>query len=737
MVSLLICAEKPSQAQKFADVFSRKPGKTDGYIECFPHRLFPNRDITITWTIGHLTELQDPAYYNPEYEKWNLDNLPIIPETPALRVKQKTAKQFGIVKRLMNDPKYEFIINGADAGREGSLLFENTYRLAGCQKPVKRLWTSSLEKSELEKAFDNLLSRESKHGLYLAGAARQFADWLVGINSTRAYSLKIQSSGTAKHFGGNSVFSIGRVQTPTLAIVVKREREIQNFKPTPYHELWATFKTNVGEYRGIYVKAPDNRFSQKQEAITQESLVKGKSSTIKNIKREQKEYKPPQFFSLNELQMEANKRFKWTPDQTLKTAQSLYDNGYLTYPRTDSRYITEAEADTIPSIMAELKMLFPEYQPFIPNPLPYLKGNKRYVDRSKVTDHYAVLPTKKIPDLNSLTENERKLYDLVVRSVIVAHMEPAIMEYTEFLTSVGNHSDFLTKGKVIMKESWRSVWFDKNQKDDDEDNEDEADQEGILPPVQEGMPGMVIKTEIKDKKTKSPKRYTAGNMIQVMKTAGLTDLTDEELIRTMKEVEGLGTVATRAAIIKELETREYIKISRNKVYATEKGIYLISILEQSNSILAKPDLTAQWESALTKISKQQYDANAFIKQVKMLANKSVADAKALSMGELTELQTESTSKSVVKTGPTSVGECPSCKSPVMEREKFYGCSNYKECDFKIPKTILGKNITKTHMKSLLTKGQTSIIKGFTGKNGEFDAAFRYNLQTKKLDWIRG
>lgn len=737
MQKIVILAEKPSQAIKFSEVFVRKSGKTDGYIECLPHRLFPNRSIIITWMIGHLTELEDPEYYNPNYKKWSMDTLPIIPEKPALRVKKETAKQFGIVKRLMNDPNCELIINGADPAREGEVLATNTYRLAGCNKPVKRLWSSSLEKSELEKAFGNLLPEKEKYPLYLAGASRQFADWLVGINATRAYSLVIQSSGTAKHLG-NSVFSVGRVQTPTLAIVVKREREIQNFKSTPYHELWATFKTNAGQYRGIYVKAPDNRFSQKHEAVAQESIVKGKPSIIQNIKREQKEYKPPQFFSLNELQMEANKRFKWTPDQTLKTAQKLYDEGYLTYPRTDSRYITEAEADTIPPVLDKIKTMFPHYQSFIPQPLPDLKSNKRYVDKTKVTDHYAILPTKKTPDLQSITENEKKLYDLVVRSVIVANMQPAIMEYTEFLTSVGGKSDFLTKGKIVMKETWREIWFDNNHKNDDDDEDKEDDeQEGILPPVQEGMPGMVIKTEIKDKKTKSPKRYTAGNMIQVMKTAGLTDLTDEELIKTMKEVEGLGTVATRAAIIKELEAREYIKISRNKVYATEKGIYLISILEQANSILAKPDLTAQWESALTKISKQQYDANAFIKQVKMLTSKTVQDAKGVSVSELTTIQSDTAVQSAVKTGPVSVGECPSCKQPVMEREKFYGCSNFKECDFKIPKTILGKNITKTHMKSLLTKGQTSIIKGFTGKNGEFDAAFRYNSQTKKLDWIRG
>lgn len=704
----IIIAEKPDQASTLCGQFQRI--KRDGYFEIKPNELFPD-GAYCTWAIGHLTQLSSPEAYKSEWKKWSISMLPIIPDKFQYEVTKSKAKQFYTIKQLLTNPAVTEIIHAGDAGREGELIIRNIIQLSGVKKPIKRLWISSLTPASIYEGFKQLLDGEKTKNLFFEAYSRACADWLVGMNASRVYSLLL------KDHGMNDVFSAGRVQTPTLALIVKREREIDDFKPEPFWEIIATFKINGKKYKGKWHKDQHTRIMDQELANKIAAFCTGKKATIQDLKTERKEYQPPLLFNLSSLQATANKAFKFSPKKTLDIVQSLYQKGIVSYPRSDSTYVTKGEAEQFPNILQKLSG-FDEYSDLFPLPKPSILNNSRYVNEKKVTDHYAIIPTEQVRDPKKLSADEQKIYDMIVRRLIAAHYDQSIFDYSTLITLVDGRAEFITKGKQQIKEGWRKVIF-QNDKEKDE----------LLPNLQKNDSGMVDKIDTKEGKTQPPKRYTEGQLITLMKTAGKY-LDNDELEKVLSKVEGLGTEATRAGIITMLKDRKYIEIKKNQVYATDKAKVLIKAI--GDQILASPEMTAKWEQRLSEIGEGQASPSVFMEQTKKLSSKIVSDAMAVSSSwNFDGLKVESIQRTSSRfTIGKKVGKCMVCDGDVVDKGEFYGCTNYKtnQCKFTISKKILGKKISQTNAQKLLKEGQTNVIKGFKKGEKTFDA---------KLEWKSG
>ncbi|MBO1510328.1 DNA topoisomerase III [Metabacillus bambusae] len=704
----VIIAEKPDQASTLCAQFQRV--KRDGYFEVKPNELFPN-GAYCTWAIGHLTQLSAPEAYKSEWKKWSLTMLPIIPDKFKYEVTKSKAKQFNIVKQLLKDPAVNEIIHAGDAGREGELIIRNIIHLSGIKKPLKRLWISSLTPASIFEGFRQLLDDEKTKNLYFEAYSRACADWLVGMNASRVYSLLLKEKGM------NDVFSAGRVQTPTLALIVKREKEIDAFKSEPFWEIVATFQINGKKYQGKWQKDQQTRVMDVELANRMAAFCKDKPAEIKELITERKEYQPPLLFNLSSLQATANKAFKFSPKKTLDIVQSLYQKGIVSYPRSDSTYVTKGEAELFSEILKKLSA-FDDFKNLFPLPNPSIINNSRYVNEKKVTDHYAIIPTEQVKDPKRLSADEQKMYDMIVRRLIAAHYESAIFDYSTLTTLVDGRAEFITKGKQQIQEGWRKVIFQSDK---------EKDQ--LLPNVSKGDSGHVHKVETKEGKTQPPKRYTEGQLITLMKTAGKY-LDNDELEKVLSKVEGLGTEATRAGIITMLKDRKYIDIKKNQVYATDKGKVLIAAI--GDHILASPEMTAKWEQRLSEIGEGQASPSVFMEQTKKLSTKIVSDAITVAPNwsfeglKVDSIQRTSSRYTIGK----KVGKCKLCDGDIVDKGEFYGCTNYKtnKCTFTISKKILGKKISQTNIQKLLNEGNSNLIKGFKKGEKTFDA---------KLEWKEG
>jgi DNA topoisomerase-3 len=601
----LIIAEKPDQGSKLAAPFKHK--KHQGYIEIFPNHVFPDGAL-VTWAVGHVCELVPPEEYDPGLKKWSLNSLPILPDKFKHRVAPSKAKQFQVIKGLLLRPDIQEIIHAGDAGREGEYIVRIAIQLSGVKKPMKRLWISSLTPKAVEQGFMNLLDETATRPLYYEAVSRSCADWLVGMNGSRVYSLLFQKRGIRE------VFSTGRVQSPTLALIVAREKEIQRFKPEPFWELKAQFQVQENRYEGVWFKKDQNRFSSREEAEAVKQFCGDKRARVLELQTERKEFQPPPLFNLSALQAAANQIYKYSPQKTLAALQQLYLEGYISYPRSDSAYVTEEEAKQFPDILSKLSRQDP-FKSYFPLPIQSIANNKRYVNAAKVSDHYAIIPTEVVPELGRLKEDERKLYELIAKRLIAAHHEKAVMDYSRLITLVGEQETFLTKGRLIVQEGWRTVLYEQ-------DNQEDSDTQ-VLPALLEGDAGDVVGLIVKEGKTQAPKRYTEGQLITLMKTAG-KHLEDSELEKVLERTEGLGTEATRAGIIAVLKERKYIEVKKNMVYATNKGIMLIEAL--GGSILASAEMTAKWEQRLHEIGQGKASPQSFMEQVRKLARKIVQDA---------------------------------------------------------------------------------------------------------------
>jgi DNA topoisomerase-3 len=692
-----IVAEKGSQAEALAAPFKHR--KKGSYIEIDPCDTFPKGAI-LTWCAGHLFEIVEPHEMDKKLKEWNLDTLPMIPEDFKYKLIPEKAKRFKAVKDVLTDPRIKEIIAAGDPAREGELIVQLVVRMTGVKKPMKRLWAQSLTPKSVKSAFNHLLPIEKTKPLYYEAMSRSYADWLIGMNASRVYTLLIKGKGVEDR----SVFSCGRVQTPTLAMVVNREREIQNFVSTPFYELVGSFNVEGSQYEGKYTMKDGTRFDSKEKAEAIQKKCQGKPAAIDEINIEKKKVQPPQFHSLSTLQALTNKRFKFSPKKTLEVLQGLYEKSYVSYPRTDSQYVTEGEAEAFPEILQNLKSL-DLYSSLIEGTERTISADKRYVNVERVSDHYAVIPTEKIPRLDELSEDEKKIYDIVVRSLIAAHYDAAEFSHTTIHTKVQDHL-FVTKGKQLLKEGWRKVMFDDTEDDEKEDDK-------LLPHVQQGQSGKVEKIEIKEGKTNPPKRYTEGELITAMKNAGSV-LEDKEIGKVLKSVSGLGEESTRSNIIERLKTLGYMDIVKNRVVPTQKAFILIDAVQ--NTVLASPELTGRWEQRLKEIGQGKASAKNFIDQSKKLANKIVSEAKKQSY----EWQFDQYIKKMQE--EKYLGQCPKCGAGVLDKGNFYGCSAYKSvnCDFTLNKKILGKTLSAANMRKLLDKGKTNLIKGFKGKS-EFDA----------------
>lgn len=579
---------------------------------------------------------------------------------------------------------------------------------------MKRLWISSLTPKAVVNGFENLLEEQETRDIYYEALSRACADWLIGMNASRAYTLLLQKKGIS------DVFSTGRVQTPTLALIVKREHEIENFKSEPFWEVLATFNMDNKIYHGKWHKDGESRLTDEQMAHKIMQFCKGKNAVIDSIEKERKEFQAPFLFNLSSLQATANKMFKYSPQKTLEIAQKLYVKGIISYPRSDSSYVTKEEAGMFPDTLAKISELG-AFKEFFPLPIESIMNNKRYVNEKKVTDHYAIIPTEQVTDPAKMSGEEANIYTLIVKRLIAAHYKQAIFDYTTIHTIVEGRATFISKGKEQIQEGWRKVIYGKQkEKDADEDEQD-------LPSLEEKEEGIVQDVKVKNGKTQPPKRYTEGQLITLMKTAG-KHLDDNELVKVLTKTQGLGTEATRAGIISVLRDRKYIEVKKNQVFATNKGKVLIQSI--GPSILASPEMTAKWEQRLHEIGQGKASSQEFMEQAKKLSLKLIEDAKEQSNHwsfdgfDLSEFkQTRGKKGGKGKTTGTKVGSCKKCDGDIVDKGTFYGCSNYQsnQCNFTFSKKILGKTISQANAKKLLKDGQTNLIKGFKKGDKIFDA----------------
>ena len=718
----IVIAEKPDQAAKLAAPFSFT--KKAGYFEVKPNTYFPDGAL-ITWAIGHLCELKAPEEYNPTWKKWTLETLPIIPDRFEYKVTKSKYKQFNVIKGLVKRPDIQEIIIGGDAGREGELIIRTILRVCGVNKPMKRLWISSLTESAVKNGFANLLPEEKTRDIYFEALSRSCSDWLIGINTSRLYTVLLKRNGV------KDVFSIGRVQTPTLALIVKREHEIANFKSETFWEVEAEFNFDGEMLKAKWQKNNISRLQEERQAIATANFCINKNVEITSIKKETKEYAPPLLFNLSALQATANKAYKFSPQMTLDILQKLYLKGLVSYPRSDSQFLTNEEAKTLPKILEHLSKI-DKYKGLLPPPTSSIMNNKRYVNEKKVTDHHAIIITEQIPDVAMLSTEEEKIYDLVARQVIAAHYNNAIFAYTTIHSLVDKRAEFISKGKVLMEEGWRKVIY--HSKDSSSIDKDE-----LLPLLHDNEQGIVAKVNVKKGETQPPNRYSEGNLITVMKTAG-KHLEDAELEKVLSKTEGLGTEATRAGIIGTLKDRNYIEVKKNQVFATAKGMLLIEALGES--ILTSPSMTAKWEQRLSEIGEGNASPKVFMEQVKKLAYKLITDANkrekewAFNQNAVDKITANNPYNKRYNKEKTVVGNCILCEGSIIDHGTFYGCSNYKtaNCKFSVSKKLLRKTISQSNMKKLLATGETDLIKGFKKGEKTFNAHLIWDKKERKISF---
>lgn len=711
----LIIAEKPDQGLTLASIFKMK--KHQGFAEILPNDIFPEGAL-VTWAVGHLCQLSAPEKYHSSWKKWSLNNLPIIPEQFQYEVTKDKAKQFNVIKKLVQDKRITEIIHAGDAGREGELIIRNVLRVAKARQPMKRLWISSLTPKSIREGFLSLLHESDTRNLYYEAYTRACADWVVGMNASRLYSLLL------KEKGFSDVFSVGRVQTPTLALIVKREKEIESFVSKPFWEVIADFNVGGKTYQGKWEKDGESRTESKEVAEKIAAFCKGKDAEILNVKKDKKEYLPPMLYNLSALQADANRKFKYPPKKTLDIMQKLYQKGFVSYPRSDSRHVTAGEAEMFPDILSKLSK-FKEFESHFPLPIKSLIGNKRYVNEQKVTDHYAIIPTEQVPAIDKLSSDEQNIYMMIARTLIAAFHEKSVVEYTEADTLVDGRALFKSKGKVQLELGWRKV-IPLVEKDKDPQ----------LPILSTGEKGEVLQTEVKEGKTQPPKRYTEGQLITLMKSAG-KHLEDKELEQMLNKTEGLGTEATRAGIITMLKDRGYITIQKNLVYANSKAKILISAIGEE--ILASPEMTAKWEKRLQQISEGEASPKQFMEQTnKMIVH--LIQASAANKDKwifAQEDQDNFTPREYKKKRNASLGKCLLCDGKIIDKGTFYGCSNYKKssCSFTISKKILNKTISQKNLKLMLKNGETELIEGFSSKDKLFSAKLGWDAKENKLKFI--
>jgi len=634
---MIVCvAEKPSVGAYIANVLGAKQRK-DGYFE--------GNGYQVTWTFGHLCALLDPQEYSEQWKAWSLGSLPMIPPRFSIKVSGDAGvhKQFNVIKDLISQA--DEVINCGDAGQEGELIQRWVYQQAGCKCPVKRLWVNSLTEEAIKDGFQKLKDQSEYQHLYEAGMMRAIGDWLLGMNATRAYTIRY-ARGTGKD---RQVLSVGRVQTPTLALVVKRQAEIENFVPRTYWELKTKYRDTLFNAQ-IPVEEDEYAITSAEQGEALVESIKDLPLTITSVEKKKGTEYAPKLYDLTSLQVDCNKKYSFSAEQTLQLIQSLYEKRVTTYPRVDTTYLSDDIYPKVPGTLAGIKDFYPQVAPLIGAKLP---KSKKVFDNSKVTDHHAIIPTGQRPE--GLTADEKKVYDLVALHFIAVFYPDCQVSNTTVLAKAGE-IDFKVTGREVLKPGWRVV-FDKEQADmpdasDPSDKSDESENAKSLPAFTEGESGP-HEPLLKEKTTTPPKYYTEATLLRAMETAGKT-VENDELREAMKE-NGIGRPSTRAAIIEKLYQRKYIVKQGKSLRATETGINLIHII--ISPLLKSAELTGLWEKKLREIERGEYMAQDFLNELKDMTAGVVRDVKSNKAGML----------------------CPVCRQGLIIRGNTrYGCSRWRE-----------------------------------------------------------
>lgn len=687
----LCIAEKPSVAREIATILGANL-KKDGYFE--------GNGYWVSWTFGHLCTLKEPHDYMPIWKWWNLATLPMIPSKFSIKLMKDSGaqKQFRTIERLVQ--QCDEVINCGDAGQEGELIQQWVLLKANNKKPIKRLWISSLTEEAIKEGFQQLKNGDDFINLYAAGSSRAIGDWLLGMNATRLYTLK---------YGQNKqVLSIGRVQTPTLAMIVQRQQEIENFKPKKYWEL----KTN---YRDVLFSSTVGKLNQIEKAEKAIEYVKDKPFTIKNYKQKEGKESPPRLFDLTSIQVEANNKFGFSAEQTLKLVQGLYEKKLVTYPRVDTTFLSDDIYPKVPKILEGLKFYSQLTAPVLAKKIP---KSKKVFNNNKVTDHHAIIPTGISP--SGINPDEQKIYATIAKRFIAAFYPDCKVSNTTVIGNV-DKVEFKATGKQIIEPGWRTV-FENEKKDAKSKNE-----ENIMPEFKEGESGPHT-PEIQEKETRPPKYFTEATLLRAMESAG-KNVDDDDLREAMKE-NGIGRPSTRANIIETLFRRKYIVKKKKNIHATVTGVDLINVIQ--SDLLKSAELTGQWEYKLRQIEQGEYDVKAFrnelIDMVVDLTNEVMqSDHKKIAL--VNEKKNDSANQNILASL-----ECPKCKEgSILKGKKAYGCSNHKSgCDFVLPFVMMGKKLTENQTKELIQKGKTKLIKGFKTaydqkKNGKLILTDDFNI----------
>ena len=672
----LVIAEKPSVSQSIARILSATE-REDGYLS--------GKDCIVSWCLGHLAEYVSPDYYDSRYGKWEFADLPIVPEKWELSVAKDKKKQFAVLKKLLNRSDLDYVVNACDAGREGELIFKRVYDLSGSKIPVRRLWISSMEDSAIREGFANLKDGSEYKNLCEASICRAKADWLIGMNATRAFTTKYYKR-----------LTVGRVQTPTLAMLVERQDAIDGFVKEAYYKV---------AVEGDGIRAVSESMKDEAEGIALAEKCNGKTAVIRKVEKIQKKNQPPKLYDLTTLQREANRFFGYTAQETLRELQELYEAKLVTYPRTDSQYIT-----------ADMEQTALELLELLPELLPFLQGESigknvgRIINNGKVSDHHALLPTKEAlgQDFEELSERQRNIFRLIGQRLAQAVSEECIYEETAVMVLCEGHK-FSAKGKAIVQSGFKKIEevFRKSVQKGKQGDKDKAENTASIPEgLQEGMEIAEVRAENSKHYTAPPKPYSEDTLLAAMERAGNQDF-DEDT-----EKKGLGTPATRASILEKLVSSGYAKRSGKQILPTADGKELIAVLPD---YLKSAAMTAEWENKLLLMERGQMDSHKFLQEITDLIDTMIAGCSAISGEEQNRFRQRE-----------SVGICPVCGNPVYEGKKNFYCSS-RECSFSLWKenrylSSMKKLVDKKMAMDLLAKGRTHVKDLYSQKTGKTFAA---------------
>lgn len=701
-------AEKPSVAKEIANVIGAKSRK-DGFFE--------GNGYQVTWTFGHFCTLLPPQDYKAHWKRWDLDTLPMLPDHFQTKLMSDSGvkKQFKVIKQLFK--KASLVINCGDAGTEGELIQRWVIKEASYKGPVERLWISSLTTDAIKKGFEDLKPASNFDKLYYAASSRAIGDWLLGMNATRLYTLK---------YGGHKqVLSIGRVQTPTLAMLVKRQHEITNFVPKAYWELDT-------KYREVNFKNTSGKFESIEEGQDLLAKIAEKDLVITKVeKKDGKEY-APKLYDLTSLQVHCNNKYGFSAERTLKIVQKLYEMKVVSYPRVDTTYLPEDVYPKVPGILKDLT----KYAQFTDQILnDKIRKSKKVFDDKKVTDHHAIIPTGEQRQLNG---EQEQVYDMIVRRFLAAFMPDCKVAKTKIEAEVEDVK-FITKGKVIIDEGWRALFPKKDKSSEESSGNKDNDENKVLPAFTEGEQGPHEPTLL-EKMTKAPSYFTEASLLRAMETAGKH--VDDEELRELMKANGIGRPSTRANIIETLFRRKYTYRRKKQVIPTEMGIQLIETIQ--NQLLTSAELTGQWEKRLKEIELGNYSPKPFIQEMKKMVEELVTEvrmeknvkrfAPPPSKAKRPSPRKSERSKKAKKQSKSPM-QCPKClEGRILKGKTRFGCSQFRNgCEFSIPFTFMGKKLSDNQVKRLVEKGATVKLKGFKTENGKADGKLIINSK-KELEF---